>query len=125
MSVSKRATVRPRPRPWKRCSAERAAGSSSSAPETDRFGRTLADLEVDGRSVTEAMIAGGHGMATRDRIDWRDRMKEAASAGIGMWGPRCGRSVLDDLVLGAAQVDPPGPDEQVLADEWVEIINPG
>lgn len=91
--------------------------------ETDRFGRTLADLYVDGWSVTESLVAGGHGMATRDRTDWRALMKDAAADGLGIWGPRCGDVLTTDLRLGDIQANPPGPDEDVLEDEWVEIVN--
>lgn len=93
--------------------------------EVDRFGRTLADLAIDGRSVTATLIAGGHGMATRDREDWRDLMKQAAADGRGMWGDRCGIPSRSELIIGETMENPPGPDEDRMEDEWVEVLNIG
>lgn len=63
------------------------------APQTDRYGRTLADVVVDGRSVNEALIRQGaaefdEDFASED-VDLAGRLRaaedEARSAGRGVW----------------------------------------
>ncbi|MDH3293285.1 MAG: lamin tail domain-containing protein [Acidimicrobiia bacterium] len=103
--------------------------SSSSAPRlvatgTDRFGRTLGDLLIDGRSVVEMMIDGGHGLATGDSDTNRELMWSAADREVGVWGDRC-PPVDSGLRIGSVQNDPPGNDRYNLVDEWVEITNTG
>ena len=93
--------------------------------ETDRFGRTLADLVVDGRSTTEALIAEGHGMGPETASTGGELMKQAAADGLGLWGDRCGLPATADLIIGDTMADPDGRDEERLVDEWVEIVNVG
>lgn len=92
---------------------------------TDRFGRTLGDLLIDGESVVDRLVVDGLGLATGDDEDNRDRMMEAASSGVGVWGDGCGVSATDDLRIGGIQVDAPGDDRSNLAEEYVEVINTG
>ncbi len=99
---------------------------------TDRFGRRLASVIVDGMPVGPEMINRGWALATGDDGDraagfedrsGRDRMKQAAAEGRGMWGPQCGQAAKPGPVLGEWQIDPPGPDGERLTDEWVSIVN--
>lgn len=92
---------------------------------TDRFGRTLGDLVVDGESVVDRLIRGGFGLATGDDEGRRARMVEAASAGLAMWGADCGDPGSDALAIGAIQVDAPGDDRENLSEEYVEVANTG
>jgi len=92
---------------------------------TDRFGRTLGDLLIDGESVVDRLVVDGLGLATGDDEDRRGRMVEAASAGVGVWGDGCGLSATDDLRIGGIQVDAPGNDRSNLAEEYVEVVNTG
>ncbi|MEL6985575.1 MAG: lamin tail domain-containing protein, partial [Actinomycetota bacterium] len=94
------------------------------ASETDRFGRTLGDFVVDGRSAVEELVAGGWGLATGDTAR-RDLMEDAANAGRGLWGDGCGRPVADGLVVTRVEADPPGRDEEDLNAEIVELVNDG
>ncbi len=91
--------------------------------ETDRFGRTLGDLLVDGESLVDQLVADGHGLATGDRADRRSLMIEAASDQRGVWGTGCGEPLTAQLTIGDIQVDPPGNDRNNLAEEFVQLVN--
>ena len=101
--------------------------------ETDRFGRRLTDLLLidptvsndAGVSVVRSMIQSGDGLATGEDADNRDLMKQAAAAGRGLWGNRCGGRSHPGLSIGETQVDPPGSDRDNLNDEWVTVVNEG
>lgn len=101
-------------------------------PETDRFGRTLADLTVRDepdehlvQSVVSAMVGDGWGFATGDRLELRELMKRAAEDRRGMWGDACGPPSTAAVELGRMQPDAPGDDRFNLTEEWVEIVNTG
>jgi endonuclease YncB( thermonuclease family) len=71
----------------------------ASAPKTDRYGRTVADVIVDGKSVNEALVRDGdagwyESFASEDpdlarRLDAAEA--DAIKAGRGQWSA-CGRS---------------------------------
>lgn len=92
--------------------------------ETDRFGRTLGDLVIDGGSVVEDLVSGGWGLATGDN-GRRDLMEAAAADERGLWGPGCGTPAADGIVVDRVEPDPPGRDEDDLNSEIVELINVG
>ena len=89
----------------------------------DRFERTLGDLIVDGRSVTDRLIRDGQGLATGDDLDRRQNMVDATAAKLGIWGDRCGQPALDGLTIGEVQVNAPGDDRRNLMEEYVELVN--
>lgn len=94
--------------------------------ETDRFGRLLADLMVDGRSAVDRLVAEGRGLAIGDDDPARrDLMREAAEDGLGLWGDGCGTPAAAGLEVAAVEPDPPGRDEEDLNGEWVELVNRG
>lgn len=94
---------------------------------SDRFGRLLVEMFVDGSSVNEAMVRAGWALALHgDERDWTTEMKSAASDGLGMWdAPTLCPSPAGVLRISDIQPDPPGPDDEVLIDEWIEIENRG
>jgi endonuclease YncB( thermonuclease family) len=92
--------------------------------EIDRFGRTLADLDLDGASAVSTLILGGYGLALGDGPD-RALMKEAAAAGRGIWGDQCGRPAAQGIVVDRVEPNPAGRDEENLNGEWVELYNDG
>ncbi len=92
--------------------------------ETDRFGRTLGDFEIDGGSVVEDLVSGGWGLATGE-TGRRDLMEDAAAEGRGLWGPGCGTPAADGIVVDRVEPDPPGRDEDDLNGEIVELVNVG
>ncbi len=91
--------------------------------ENDRFGRLLVELLADGESVVDLLIAEGHGLALFEDDGRREAMKASAEARLGLWGDRCGTPATQALEIGDAQPNPPGPDGEVLAEEWLEIEN--
>ena len=92
---------------------------------TDRFGRLLTDLSVDGVSVVDLLIDGGWGLALGDDRFRRGLMEGAAASGAGMWGAGCGRPAADGLVVDRVEPDPAGRDEENLNGEFVELVNEG
>lgn len=99
--------------------------------DRDGFGRMLRYLFVGDRDVNAEMVAEGHATVLQgdhprnqefallsDRA-WEDR--------LGMWSPgTCGGGPESDAIeIGEIRHDPPGPDDEVLTDEWIEIENRG
>lgn len=93
--------------------------------ETDRFGRLLVDLDLDGVSAVDRLVADGRGLAIGERQAGRELMWEAAAAGRGLWGDGCGQPAADGLVVTDVEPDPPGRDEEDLNGEWVDLVNQG
>lgn len=94
--------------------------------ETDRYGRLLADLVVDGRSAVDLLVAEGRGLAIGDDDPARrELMRAAADAHLGLWGDGCGTPAASGLEVATVEPDPPGRDEDDLNGEWVELVNRG
>lgn len=93
----------------------------------DRFDRLLVELIIADESVNEALVRAGWALGLHgDERNWTAQMEAAAGAGLGMWDlPDICPPASDDLVIAAVEADPPGPDDEVLEDEWVEIENAG
>lgn len=92
----------------------------------DRFGRTLAHLTVEGRSVAAAMVDAGWALALWSADDpvLTGSMQDAAAAKRGWWGPACG-AIDHRLAVVDEQADAPGDDRERLDEEWVEVANLG
>lgn len=103
---------------------EAGPAASFIGSETDRFGRTLGDVVIEGRSVVNELVSGGWGLATGD-TGRRDLMEEAAAEGRGLWGPGCGVPIADGMAVDRVEPDPPGRDEEDLNGEFVELVNLG
>jgi micrococcal nuclease len=100
------------------------------ADDRDDFGRLLRYVSVDGRNVNETMIFSGHAVAVHGDHPLSDSFssaaEEASFAEIGMWDPAaCGPVAGSDIVIAWVEYNPPGPDDEVLNDEYVEIVNEG
>lgn len=93
----------------------------------DRFDRLLVELVIADESVNEALVRAGWALGLHgDERDWTVEMQAAADAGLGMWDlPDTCPPAAADLVIADVEPDPPGPDDEVLEDEWVEIENVG
>ena len=91
----------------------------------DRFGRLLVELSVDGNSVNEALVRAGWALALHgDERNWTAEMAQAADGGLGMWdAPDLCPPPEHSLQIVDIEPDPPGPDGDVLDQEWVEIEN--
>lgn len=86
------------------------------------------ELLVDRESVNAAMVRAGWALALHgDERDWTDEMRSAADDGLGMWdAPElCPAPPLSEIRITEVRADPPGPDDEVLEDEWIEIENAG
>jgi hypothetical protein len=100
---------------------------------TDQFGRTLAYLWMGGALVNLDLVSDGYAIATtpgagemrgNDLISAED---DAFSDRVGLWATdACGASAPPPSVgvdVGGSQFDPPGPDEDVLDQEWVTFVS--
>ena len=94
---------------------------------TDRFGRLLVELIIGQDSVNAALVRSGWALALHgDERDWVADMTTAAGAGLGMWQlPDVCEPPEASVRIGSTNVDPDGPDDEVLEEEWVEIVNEG
>jgi endonuclease YncB( thermonuclease family) len=98
--------------------------------ELDRFGRLLADIDVRSSpgaapvSAGAAMVDAGWALGLWSAGDPAlvEAMERAAAQGTGWWGTICGEP-RGGLEISDHQVDPPGPDGEVLAEEWIEVTN--
>lgn len=91
--------------------------------ETDRFGRRLAEIHIDGAPLAATMVDQGWGLASASDPGLWTRMAEAANNGVGMWGDGCGEPARIGLEIGDTNINPPGDDRENLDQEWVEITN--
>lgn len=100
---------------------------------TDQFGRTLADVWFEGRWINGELVASGLTTAvTPDDgylhgdllIEAEDR---AYTAREGLWGDEAcgsvGPSPDVSFDLDRSAFNPPGPDDSVLDDEYIVIVN--
>lgn len=99
--------------------------------DTDRYGRVLGYLYVDGLNVNLALIANGDAVAVQsDHTDNEEfaLMSDAAfDGGVGLWAPdACGSAQITNSVAIVDYVyNPAGRDEEAMNDEWVAIGNTG
>ena len=97
----------------------------------DRFDRLLVNLLSNDESINLAMVRSGWAIGQHtgehDRADeWVKAMVEAANGGLGMWElPGECPPALGALSISGIEPDPPGPDNEVLDQEWIDITNSG
>lgn len=101
-----------------------------STDDTDRFGRLLRFVYVDGENVNGLMLADGHAVTLQGDHRYNGEFVEigslAADIGLGMWAPdACGPPPPPGGTIIAIEHDPPGPDDDRLNDEYVTISNEG
>ncbi|MCL1693630.1 MAG: lamin tail domain-containing protein, partial [Actinomycetia bacterium] len=100
------------------------------ADDTDRYGRLLRFVYVNGENVNGRMLADGYSVTLQGDHRYNDEFVEignlAADAGLGMWAPdACGPPPPPGASIITVEHDPPGPDDERLNDEYVEISNEG
>ena len=100
--------------------------------ETDRFGRLLRYVWVDGELINETMAARGWAIARAyepnvARQSTLDSAQDAAQrSGVGIWAPdACGSADAAEITVLAIQSDPSGRDEDNLNGEFVIFENAG
>jgi hypothetical protein len=101
----------------------------------DQFDRTLAHVFQGERHVNMEMVSDGWALATtpdegeRHGSEIIEAEGEAFASGTGLWATgACGQGGMGEEVSiepGTSLTDPPGPDEDRLADEVVAIVNRG
>ncbi|MFC2030346.1 lamin tail domain-containing protein [Chloroflexota bacterium] len=93
---------------------------------TDRFGRTLAHLWVDGKHVNLELVSQGLATAYHEAPNFRYRdaihaaEQQARRDGAGLWKPSSAPVGIRSVVY-----DAPGADHENPNGEWVELINEG
>jgi micrococcal nuclease len=98
---------------------------------SDRFDRRLVNLVIGGQSINQMLVETGWalGQHSNDHPDsdaWVTAMIMAAEEGAGMWSmPQACPLSGADVRITDAQANPPGPDDEVLDQEWIEITNLG
>ncbi|MFV9671867.1 MAG: lamin tail domain-containing protein [Acidimicrobiia bacterium] len=103
---------------------------ADAADDTDQYGRLLRYVYVDGENVNRTMLAEGHAVTLQGDHRYNGEFVEigdmAADAGSGMWAPdACGPPPPLGAMITVVDHDPPGPDDERLNDEYVEISNEG
>lgn len=103
-------------------------------PGTDRrgdYGRLLAYVYADGRSINHALLSRGHARLYESPFVEASRYaaaeRAARRAGRGLWGcvdPSATTPAGDGLRL-RVRPDPPGDDDEMLARECVAVTNAG
>ena len=97
---------------------------------TDQYDRLLRYVYLDGVHINEEMVRAGNVMArsyapnTAHQEAFADAQAAAREAEVGMWAAGvC--AVASSLGITAIEADAPGPDDENLNGEWVEIKNTG
>lgn len=120
------------------CAADRARAHLEAALDgrrvglethgVDQFGRTLAVVWADDRSVNLGLVEAGMALATADSGEYLLAERSAAERGLGLWGAdACGGGPLPNVTIDPAHstFDAPGPDGSNLGGEVVTIVNAG
>jgi micrococcal nuclease len=96
--------------------------------ETDQYGRLLAYVYLGDELINRTVVERGLAIArpyppnTSLQGELAEAMKAARSAGAGLWGA-CSSPWLGTIVVTDVAADPPGPDEDRLADETITLSN--
>ncbi|MEA2011153.1 MAG: lamin tail domain-containing protein [Actinomycetota bacterium] len=103
---------------------------TDAADDTDRYGRLLRYVLVDGEIVNGRMLAEGYAVTLQGDHRYNDEFVEignlAADAALGMWAPdACGPVPPAGATIIDVEHDPPGPDDDRLNEEYVAIANKG
>ena len=93
---------------------------------TDRFGRTLAHLWVEGVFVNRELVRQGlaTAYAVEPNVRYRDAIlaaeEQARTSGVGLWTPSEAPIKIRSIIY-----DAPGADHEKPNGEWVELVNEG
>jgi endonuclease YncB( thermonuclease family) len=96
---------------------------------SDRFGRLLRLVFTPTAFVNADLVEGGFALGLQDRSTLSDDMKQLEDAAFegaaGMWGWNVCGDIPRDLEISDTQPNAPGPDDENLNEEWVEVRNSG
>ncbi|MEX0757750.1 MAG: thermonuclease family protein [Acidimicrobiia bacterium] len=98
--------------------------------DTDQYGRTVGYVWSGAQLVNAALVERGDAIAMSNGKELAPALIDAEDSArlhrLGMWDPAaCGASVVADVELEMTRPDPPRPDNEVLHDEIVTIVNRG
>lgn len=97
--------------------------------DTDRFGRLLRLVFTPTSFVNADLVEGGYAIGLQDRSTLSGEMKRledsAFEGAVGMWGWAVCGDIPGDLEISDTQPNAPGPDDENLNEEWMEIRNSG
>ena len=98
--------------------------------DSDRYGRLLRFVYVDGENVNGRLLAEGYAVTLQGDHRYNNEFVEignlAAGATLGMWAPdACGPTPPPGATITEVEHDPPGPDDERLNDEYIAISNEG
>lgn len=99
----------------------------------DRFGRSLAYVSRGDIDLNESLVAHGHAIAltpdeeTSDSTRLLHAEREAAESDLGLWADdACGaEGPIPPARITSFEVDPEGPDGDILDEEFVVVSNEG
>jgi micrococcal nuclease len=107
-------------------------GMTSDVSNEDQFGRLLRYLWVGEMSVNEEIVRRGAAISRRYAPDtalatrFEAAQADAKAAGLGLWASEaCGPRADASLGIANLEYDPPGNDNDILNEEWVQIRNDG
>lgn len=102
---------------------------------TDQFGRTLADVWQGDVLLNISLVRIGMATALRSDRQYPNNQvmlaaeNSAYEEGVGMWSPMACEASGDvpeiEFDLAQSQLNPDGPDDEVLDSEWIAIVNRG
>lgn len=94
--------------------------------DEDQFGRLLRDVWAGGAWLNRVAVAEGTAMVLHTGRVGQEELSAAGDSAwehrLGMWGTTCGPAPEDVEIIDIV-FDPPGPDDEVLNDEYVVIDN--
>lgn len=98
--------------------------------DIDQYGRTVGYVWSTAGLVNGLLVARGDAIAMSDGEDLAATLIDAEDSArrhrLGMWDPTaCGESVVADVAIEMTEPNPPGPDNEMLNDEIVTIVNRG
>ena len=103
--------------------------------DIDQFGRTLGSVWLGDELINLTLVTEGMGIGQTpdDANPYSDLLMEAEESAFqsskGLWSPAACQSSggVPNITIDMArsQVNPPGPDDSVLADEFVVLVNAG
>lgn len=109
-------------------SAGTEVGLALESDSRDQFGRTLAHVFSSDRYLNLEQVAAGLAFTiTGDHsfaLDLSMAQRSAQDSGVGLWSTTaCGRGPIPDVAITRIDGNPPGPDDEALELEVVEITN--
>lgn len=99
----------------------------SDGEDADRFGRLLRFLFTPTSLINADLVKDGYALALQDDTTLAAQLKNVEAAAFaearGMWGVTVCGDIPADLEISDLLANPPGPDDENLVEEWIELTN--